>query len=225
MNNLVIFYNFFWKLPFLDRDGEPLYSFNGIQRQFLAATWGCSYKVYKQPFRKKKIMVGLTWPLVTLSLHLAPYLITWASFCGWRNKAKDGHWNFTQSPSGGWVRMRNKGRAPFKWAYCPFTHLTLTAISSRHCFPQRQLKFEMVVDYPSCSVQDPLVTSVTKTKGRDSFCHFDNEERNSWVSLVPRHSYIYTHIYIYICVYIYVYIYIKESSRSSHGGAVVNKSN
>lgn len=151
------------------------------QLQWEKSTWGCSYKVYKQPFRKKKIMVGLTWPLVTLSLHLAPYLITWASFCGWRNKAKDGHWNFTQSPSGGWVRMRNKGRAPFKWAYCPFTHLTLTAISSRHCFPQRQLKFEMVVDYPSCSVQDPLVTSVTKTKGRDSFCHFDNEERNSWV--------------------------------------------
>lgn len=41
---------------------------------------------------------------------------------------------------------------------------TLTAISSRHCFSQRQLKLEILAEQLPSSAQYLLVISVTKTK-------------------------------------------------------------
>lgn len=53
---------------------------------------------------------------------------------------------------------------------------TLTPISSRHCFSQRQLKLEILAEQLPTSSQYLLVFWVTKTKWRDLLCRFKKEK-------------------------------------------------
>lgn len=102
--------------PYQTQRCWPSFPFQRHQKTLLSDTVpGCSKakghlrvfltKLLNHPLAKRR-MVRPNWPLLS-GLCTNPQLITWASLCRVRNKARDDHNNGDMVPTKEWVRMRS----------------------------------------------------------------------------------------------------------------------
>lgn len=161
-------FSFQWHQKTLFSDKVPgSYNAKGHLRAFLTM-------LTKQRFTKRR-MVRPKWPLLP-GLRTSPRLITWASLYRGRNKASDDHYK------GSMVPTKEHGE---KWKHRNvFFHASLLPIptpratSSRPRFPWTHWNQRRLAGQPPSFAHYPLVISVTSTRWRNSFCHFESEERN-----------------------------------------------